>query len=97
MDDYEYLESVLDDLANNLGPFVILSGGAKGVNTLAERYAEEKGMEIEIFKADWKRYGKGAVYLRNVEIWKAADLGIAFWDGQSKGTQHSFRHSGKVR
>ena len=62
LDDYEFLESVLDDLANDLGPFVILSGGAKGADALAERYAEEKGMDIEIFKADWKRYGKGAGY-----------------------------------
>ncbi len=42
-----------------------------------------------IFLPDWDKYGKRAGFIRNELIIKEADLVIAFWDGQSKGTKHS--------
>jgi len=71
----------------------IVSGGAQGADKFAERYAIEKNIPIKIFKADWGRYGKRAGYVRNKEIWEYADQGIAFWDGHSAGTAHSFELS----
>ena len=67
-------------------PSTIVSGGAKGADTLAERYAGEIGVDCNIFKPDWKRYGRAAGPKRNKQIVEASDLIIAFWNGKSRGT-----------
>lgn len=64
-------------------------------DALAERYAHEHGYSLQIFPADWSRYGKRAGYVRNREmhsyISTFTDRGvIAFWDGSSRGTAQSF-------
>lgn len=68
---------------------VLLSGHAKGADTLAEYYANEQGVKIEIFPANWDEYGKSAGFIRNAEMVNKADALIAFWDGKSKGTKHA--------
>jgi len=90
--DYELLKSVLDKIDID----VIVSGGANGADRLSERYAEENNIALEIYPADWDRYGKRAGYIRNRDIWEAATSGIAFWDGESRGTAHSFELSKKL-
>lgn len=71
---------------NNYTPTAIVSGGAKGTDTLAERYAREIGVNCIVFKPNWKQYGRAAGPVRNKQIVEAADLIIAFWDGKSRGT-----------
>ena len=73
----------------------IVSGGARGVDTLAENYADNNGLLKTIFPADWASLGKSAGYIRNNDIVKYADIGIAFWDGKSKGTKHTIDLMGK--
>lgn len=68
----------------------IVSGGAIGADELAEKFAKEYNIPIKVFKPNWSLYGKAAGYKRNAEIWQYADEGIAFWNGVSTGTQHSF-------
>lgn len=68
---------------------VVVSGGARGVDQLAETIAKERGLETLIFKAEWNKYGKVAGMKRNEDIVKAADLVVAFWNGFSSGTEHS--------
>ena len=93
--DYDLLKRKLDHLLMNQGQHVVVvSGGAKGTDTLAEQYAKEKGFPLRVFPADWS-VGKSAGYLRNQKMHtylsKQKKKGVvAFWDGQSKGTQHSF-------
>lgn len=36
----------------------IISGGATGVDSLAERYAKENGIDCKVFEAKWNKYGK---------------------------------------
>ncbi len=67
----------------------IISGGAKGADSLARRYANEHGIPIDEFIPEWDTYGKSAGYKRNEKIIEAADEVIAFWNGSSKGTKHS--------
>jgi len=69
----------------------IISGGAKGIDSLAEQFAKENFIKFKEFPADWDMYGKSAGYKRNEEMAKYADYGIAIWDGQSKGTEHMIR------
>lgn len=66
----------------------VVSGLAKGPDTIGKHWAEEKGIPIKEFPADWETHGKKAGYLRNIEMGDYADQLIAFWDGKSKGTLH---------
>lgn len=68
--------------------FIIVSGGARGTDTLAERFAEEKGYKKEIHYAKWHLLGPCAGYLRNHAVVNDADMVVAFWNGISKGTRH---------
>ena len=95
--DYSLLVEKTDKLLQNKQGknIIIVSGGANGADKLAERYAKEKGYQLIVMPADWNNDGKSAGYKRNIRmheyISKKDDRGvIAFWDGQSKGTQHSF-------
>ena len=72
-----------------LGTIIVVSGGANGADSLAEQYSLKYNLETIIFKADWKKFGKRAGYLRNIDIIAESDMVIAFWDGISKGTKHS--------
>ena len=67
---------------------VIVSGCARGADTLGLRYASENAFDAEEYPADWDKYGKKAGYMRNVEMAENANALIAFWDGKSKGTKH---------
>lgn len=64
-----------------------LSGHCAGVDLMAERYAQERGLALEIFPANWAKYGRAAGPIRNREMVKRADVVIAFWDGASRGTK----------
>lgn len=96
--DYELLkEEVINIVKSNNKPkqFIkIVSGKARGADTLGECFAKEFGLETKEFPADWDRFGKKAGYVRNVEMAKYAvengndGILIAFWDGKSKGTKH---------
>lgn len=67
----------------------IISGGAKGADSLAEQFASNWDIPTIIFKPDWNKYGRGAGMIRNKQIISESDIVIAFWDGVSKGTKNS--------
>lgn len=75
---------------------LLVSGGAKGADSLGERYANENNIETLIFKPDWKKHGPAAGPLRNTDIVNNADTIIAFWDGESKGTKDSITKAEKL-
>lgn len=88
----------------NLGDYLpegvteIVSGGAKGIDSVAAEYAREQGIPLTEFRPDYARYGRGAPLKRNEQIVGYADEGLAFWDGASRGTLHTvecFRRAGK--
>ena len=66
---------------------LIISGGAKGIDTLAENYADKKGISKLIMRPKYELYGKGAPLKRNEEMIKIADQVLVFWDGKSRGTR----------
>ena len=79
---------------------VFISGGAKGVDVVAEEAVNDwnrkatynpilyKKVEKHIYKPEWDKYGKAAGFIRNEIIIKEADSILVFWDGKSKGTKH---------
>ena len=66
----------------------VVSGGAKGVDRLGERYAHENGIPVKRFLPDWRELGKAAGPVRNADMAEYADALIAIWDGKSAGTRH---------
>lgn len=88
---YEYLKQKCDTLLENkrkTHEIIIVSGGAKGADTLGERYAKERGYKILIFQPQWKTYGRSAGIRRNNQMADAAQAAIIFWDGSSKGSKN---------
>jgi YspA, cpYpsA-related SLOG family len=85
--DYELVKEELDKHEISK----IVSGGAKGADSLAEKYAYENNLPVEIFKPDWS-LGRHAGFIRNKTIVEHSDTLIAFWDGVSKGTLSSIRY-----
>ena len=94
-DNYNIMVVVIDELRKIYMIDTIVSGGAKGADTFAEIYAKDNNLKLIVFPAQWDEYGKSAGFIRNTTIWDNSDLGVAFWDGSSKGTAHSFKISKK--
>lgn len=74
----------------------IISGGARGADSLAQRYANERLIPMTVFLPDWDKYGKAAGMIRNKDIIKDAEHVIAFWNGFSKGTANSIQLAKKL-
>jgi hypothetical protein len=66
----------------------IVLGGAKGVDTLGQLYAEKHNIKLKVIKADWENYPISAGYNRNHDLLKYTDSAVVVWDGQSRGTRH---------
>ena len=77
----------------NLKPYLpqniteIVSGGASGIDACAREYARQNGWKLTEFLPNYQRYGRAASLRCNLQIIDYADEVIAFWDGQSKGTE----------
>lgn len=61
---------------------VVIHGAARGADTLAGQWAEERGVPVEAFPASWGLHGKAAGHLRNQQMLDAgAQATIAFPGG----------------
>jgi len=69
----------------------IVSGGAGGIDTLAERYARENALLFKRFEPEYNKYGKNAPLIRNTQIIEYANFVLAFWDGKSRGTAQAIK------
>lgn len=69
----------------------IVSGGAAGVDRMAERYADERNLPQTVYLPDWTLASAGPK--RNQQIVDAADGGIAFPGPKSKGTYDTIRRA----
>lgn len=74
----------------------ILSGGAAGVDHLAAVYGESHHIPVQVFLPDYRRYGRGAPFVRNRALVDACDVVIAIWDGVSRGTDYTIHYARKV-
>lgn len=92
--DYKALENTLDEYFKCVSKdeIEIISGHARGADSLGERYAQEHDIKCTVFPADWKKYGRAAGPIRNKEMLEYAmeqQAGlVAFWNGESKGTKN---------
>ena len=74
----------------------LVSGGALGVDSMAQRYAKENGLDIKIYYPKYARFGKGAAFIRNKTIVENSDLVLAFYRKnhfQEGGTANTAKHA----
>jgi hypothetical protein len=89
--DFSTLCNTMDKLLERqikINKITIISGGARGADTLGERYAQLRNFNLIRVKADWNKHGKSAGFIRNKEMLDLTDGVVCFWDGRSKGTKH---------
>ena len=86
--DYDLLCEKCDKIFSRRKPTLILCGEAKGADLLGKRYAKEHGIPVQSFPAQWDEYGKAAGMIRNKQMLAFADALVAFWDGESRGTEN---------
>ena len=65
----------------------IITGGARGIDKCAEKFARENKIPLEIIRPNYETYGVRAPAIRNRKIVDLCDSLIAFWDGVSRGTK----------
>ena len=85
----------------DLSPYIpreadlIISGGAQGIDALAELYADTHKISKWILRPNYATYGKAAPLRRNEQMVALADLVIVIWDGKSKGTKYTIDYAKK--
>ena len=66
----------------------VLSGKAPGVDTIGEHWADTKGVPVDPYPPDTKRYGVPvAFFIRNQVMAENAEALMLVWDGNSKGSR----------
>lgn len=89
-DDYKLMELVVNKIMKHIDITEIVSGGARGADSLAEMYAKNNKVLFRLFEADWNKYGKPAGFIRNTQMLEYIEpngLLVSFWDGKSRGTK----------
>ncbi|MCQ2219691.1 MAG: DUF2493 domain-containing protein [Paludibacteraceae bacterium] len=87
----------IDAEVDALQPSVIVSGGATGVDSLAEDYAQRHNLPLIIFKPEYGKYpDRTAPLKRNDLIVAEADFLLAFWNGKSRGTLYTIQKAQKL-
>ncbi len=86
--DWSLIQKEIDALPVGV---TVISGGARGVDSVSIELAKKRGLAVRVFTADWASYGKAAGMIRNQEIVKHSDEVIAFWDGKSRGTKNTIK------
>jgi hypothetical protein len=70
---------------------LIISGGAVGVDFVANELSDTLGVPLRVCVPDYTRDGHRAPFIRNNDIIKNSDFVLAFWDGESKGTAYTLK------
>ena len=86
----------------DLSPYIsadvdtIISGGAEGVDSLAEQYADLHRLSKYILRPRYDLYGRSAPLKRNEKMVDLADAVLIVWDGHSKGAQFTLKYAKKI-
>lgn len=75
----------------------VVCGGARGADSLGEKWALAEGVGLSYFYPDWDNNGKAAGHIRNRQMGDYADCLVAFWDGTSKGTKSMIDYMNKLK
>lgn len=90
---YRYMDQFLDQAT------LVISGCAKGADKLGEKWANDRGIPVERFPAQWSRYGRKAGPLRNIEMLEKGkpDLVVVFKGGTGSAHMASIAKKAGVK
>ena len=74
----------------------VISGGACGIDTLAEQYADLHRLSKYIIRPRYDLYGRAAPLKRNEQMVDMADAVLIIWDGRSKGAEYTLKYTKKT-
>ncbi len=86
----------------DLSPYIssevdtVISGGAEGIDSIAERYADPHRLSKYILRPRYDIYGRAAPLKRNEQMVDMADAVLVIWDGRSKGTRYTLKYAKKT-
>ena len=89
IEEFDFSEYISEDVE------LIISGGAAGVDKLAEKYADKKRISKLILYPNYKLYGRAAPLKRNEIMVDLADEILIIWDGKSRGTKYTAEYAKK--
>ena len=92
--DYTRMKEVLSEIVG--ANCEIKSGGARGADALAKKYALEHNIPYREFPANWDALGRGAGIIRNKQMSDYGDMLVSFWDGESKGSKNMIENMKKL-
>ena len=75
---------------------MLISGGARGVDSLAEELADRFSIPKLIIRPNYDKYGRRAPLVRDCEMVERADYVLAVWDGESRGTKYTLDYAEKL-
>jgi hypothetical protein len=79
------------------GDWIVSGGCPQGGDRFAEKIAKDNGIPIIIFYANWKKYGKGAGFMRNGDIAENSDFIIAcVTEDRTGGTEDTIKKFLKI-
>ena len=87
---YNLLKSILD---KEKEIEQIISGGAEGADTLAQKYAHENNIKFLEFAPNYEENGNEAKHIRDRLIVENCDKVIAFYDEKCEGTKYTMDHA----
>jgi YspA, cpYpsA-related SLOG family len=93
--DYNCMQDAILDYTR--GYSVVVHGGARGADQLAQKICDELHIRTEVHMADWEHEGKRAGVLRNQHMVNlGADICLAFPIGESRGTRDCIKRARKA-
>lgn len=96
--DYPLLQNIILEYLTPLEYITtIVSGGAKGADSLGVDFASNYRIKEEVYLPEWNKYGKSAGFIRNQLIVDNCDMILAFWDGESRGTADTIEKAKKAK
>jgi len=89
---YEIVEKEINLLKLKEDIELIITGGATGIDTLAESYARFNKIPVKVYHAQWDKYGAKAGIIRNKLMVNECDMLLAFPAKNSVGTVHTINY-----
>lgn len=88
---YDLVAAYVEALPPNA---IVVTGGARGVDSIAMSVARKRGLGVLVFEAVWRN--KYAGFARNERVVEICQRLVAFWDGSSPGTRDAFTRARRL-
>lgn len=91
---YWILSTIINKLEINPNQTTIIHGNSRGADKIAGYASNALGFKLEVYPANWNKYGKAAGPIRNKEMVNSnVDLVLAFPIGTSNGTRNTMKQA----